>query len=118
MRRLRRVTLALLFVAWLLTGVKEVQPGERAVVRRFGRVLDVQPDAGLWIGFPWPIDRVDLVPVEKVRRVALGYSDPDAADDAPAGQLLSGDRNLVNVRVVVSYTVDAEKVVQHVEQME
>ncbi len=111
--------LGLLLVAWLLTGVKEVWPGERAVVRRFGRVLDVQPRAGLWIGLPWGIDRVDRVPIEQVRRVAVGYRPGDTADeDAPSGQLLTGDRNLVNVRIILNYTVDPEAVVAFLEQSE
>src|SRR5207237_5846009 len=103
-----RGLLALLLVAWLLTGVTEVRPGERAVVRRFGRALDVQPRAGLWIGFPWGIDRVDRVPIEKVRRVAVSYSPLEGIDDTPPGQLLTGDRNLVNVRVVVNWAIDPE----------
>ncbi|MBI1915579.1 MAG: hypothetical protein HYS12_12725 [Planctomycetes bacterium] len=113
-----RGLLALVFVAWLLTGVTEVRPGERAVVRRFGRVLDVQPRAGLWVGFPWGIDRVDRVAVEQVRRVAVGYrvADEGPREETPSGQLLTGDHNLVNVQVVVNYAVDPDAVVDYVEQ--
>src|SRR5947209_6316820 len=113
-----RGLLALLLVAWLLSGVTEVRPGERAVVRRFGRVLDVQPRAGLWVGFPWGIDRIDRVPVEQVRRVAVGYrlEDEGPREETPSGQLLTGDHNLVNVQVVVNYAVDPDTVVDYVEQ--
>ncbi len=114
-----RLVLGFLLAAWLLTGVKEIGPGERAVIRRFGRVLDVQPRAGLWIGLPWGIDRVDRIPIEHVRRVAVGYRPGDTADeDAPPGQLLTGDRNLVNVRIILNYTVDPEAVIAFVEQAE
>ncbi len=114
-----RLALAVLLVAWLLTGVKEVRPGERAVVRRFGRVIDVQEEPGLRVGLPWPMDRVDRVATEQKRRVAVGYQPGNVADeDAPAGQLLTGDRNLVNVRIVLTYTVDPAKVVTFVEQQE
>src|SRR2546423_14517999 len=102
MKRLLRWLLVLLLVGWLLTGVKEVRPGERAVVRRSGRVLDVQPRAGLWIGLPWGIDRVDRIPVEQIRRVDIGYRPGESgADETPAGQLLTGDRNLINVSLVL-----------------
>jgi modulator of FtsH protease HflK len=109
---------ALLLCAWLLTGVKEIRPGERAVVRRFGRVLDVQPP-GLWIGLPWGIDRVDRVAIEQVRSVTIGYrpGDPNL-DDAPPGQLLTGDRNLINVSIIINYTVKPEEVIAYVEQQE
>src|SRR4051794_41006964 len=97
-------------LAYLLTGVASVRPGERAVVRRFGAVV-ATPGPGLWIGLPWGIDRVDRVAVDFVRRVAVGY-DPDADPDAPLppGQLLTGDQNVVNVRVAVDYTVRGDEV--------
>jgi membrane protease subunit HflK len=120
-RWLVRVTAALLLVAWLLTGVTEIRPGEVAVVRRFGRVLDVQPQPGLWVGFPWGIDRVDRVAVEQVRRVSVGYRPDEGVDraeqgDTPPGQLLTGDHNLVNLQVVINYAVDPEGVVDYVLQ--
>ena len=69
MKRVFVALLLLLFAASLLTGVTEVRPGERAVVRRFGRVLDEKPKPGLWIGLPWGIDRVDRVPVDLARQL-------------------------------------------------
>lgn len=99
------VLLALLLGGWLLTGVTQIQPGERAVVRRFGAVV-AQPGPGLWIGLPWGIDRVDRVKVDRVRQARVGY-DPEIDDpgSTPVGQLLTGDHNLVNVGVVVEYAV-------------
>jgi membrane protease subunit HflK len=102
---------------YLLTGVVEVRPGECAVVRRFGRVV-ATPGPGLWVGLPWGMDRVDRVPLNRVRRVAVGYQ-PTEDDNPPAdppGQLLTGDHNLVNVQVVLHYSVDPERVVDFVEQ--
>jgi len=105
MRRWVRYALIAAAVAYLLTGVVPVRPGERAVVRRFGAVA-ATPGPGLWVGLPWGLDRVDRVEVDRVRQVALGYefgADDEAA--LPPGQLLTGDQNLVNVRVVIDYTV-------------
>lgn len=104
--------LVLALGAWLLTGVTQVQPGEVAVVRRFGRVLDDRPRPGLYIGFPWGIDRVDRVAVDRVRRVTLGYAgDSESSDITPAGQLLTGDHNLVNIQAVIDYRVNEDEVV-------
>src|SRR5262245_25590555 len=118
MWRLGRWLIGLLLVGWLLTGVKEIRPGEQAVVRRFGRVLDVQPRAGLWISFPWGIDRVDRIAVEQERRVVVGYraEDESPSEETQPGQLLTGGNNPVNVQVVVNYAVDPEAVVDYVEQ--
>ncbi|MFL5339547.1 MAG: SPFH domain-containing protein [Gemmataceae bacterium] len=105
--------------AYLLTGVAQVRPGERAVVRRFGRVV-AQPAPGLWVGLPWGMDRVDRVPVNFVRRAHIGY-DPEADDNSfmPAGQYLTGDQNLVNVQAAIDYSVgDGDAVVQYVIQQD
>jgi membrane protease subunit HflK len=103
--------------AYLLTGFVQVRPGERAVVRRFGRVVDA-PGPGLWVGLPWGMDRVDRVPVDMVRRVTLGYQPSDDENSQPsvAGQLLTGDHNLVNLQVIIHYTV--HDVVAYLEQAE
>lgn len=117
MRYLFWTVLLLLLAAYLLTGVVQVRPGELAVVRRFGRVVDT-PGPGLWIGLPWGFDRVDRVPVDQVRRVPVGYQ-PDQSDNglvAPPGQLLTGDHNLVNIQVVVDYDVQPHHVVEYVVQ--
>src|SRR5262245_41497824 len=99
---------------YLLTGLVEVRRGERAVIRRFGRVLEQQAKPGLWVGLPWGMDRVDRVEVDTVRTVEVGYKGDDDADAMPAGQLLTGDHNLVNVQVVLSYKVRPEEVVDFV----
>lgn len=110
MRILHWLILVLL-AAYLLTGVVEVRRGERAVVRRFGRVLAQQPEPGLWVGLPWGMDRVDRVEVDTVRSVEVGYKGDEEADAMPSGQLLTGDHNLVNVQVVLYYKVRPEEVV-------
>lgn len=93
-------------IGYLLTGVTQVRPGERALVRRFGRVVD-KPGPGLRIGLPYGMERVDRVPVDLVRRVVVGYEpDADETDQTtPPGQLLTGDHNLVNVQVLLDYSV-------------
>jgi membrane protease subunit HflK len=112
--------LTVLAASYVATGMAEVRPGERAVVRRFGRVLDEKPGAGLWFGLPWGMDQVDRVAIEKVRRVDVGYdsqSDPDSLE-TPAGQLLTGDHNIVNVRATLNYTISEEQVENYVVQMD
>jgi membrane protease subunit HflK len=119
MKKLVYIVPAILLAAYLLTGVARVRPGERAVVRRFGQVV-AQPGPGLWVGFPYGIDRVDRVPVNFVRQVKVGY-DPDADDlsVAPSGQLLTGDQNLVNIAVAIEYSVvDGDAVVQYLLQQD
>jgi membrane protease subunit HflK len=53
------------------------------------------------------MDRVDRIQVDQVQSATFGYrgEDPDVPA-TPEGQYLTGDRNLVNVAVVVNYAVD------------
>ena len=104
---------------YLLTGITQVRPGERALVRRFGRVVD-KPGPGLHIGLPSGMERVDRVPVDLVRRVAIGFQ-PDAGESdqtTPPGQLLTGDYNLVNVQVLLDYSVRDDQLEDYVVQAE
>ena len=118
MRYLLAVVVVLL-VGYLLTAVTVVHPGERAVVRRFGRMLDDQLGPGLHIGYPWGIDRVDRVAIDEWRRVMVGYQPQDFDRNAPAlplGQLVTADHNLVNVLVIIGYHVREEEVADFVVQ--
>jgi membrane protease subunit HflK len=114
------LTLAvLLLLGSLVTGLTQVRPGERVVVRRFGKVA-ATPGPGLFIGWPWGIDRIDRVPVDLVRRVVVGYQ-PDEEEPIqtiPPGQLLTGDHNLVNLQIVIHYSVADKEVVSFIEQGE
>lgn len=96
----RRSALLMLaaLAAYLATGLATVGPRERGVVRRFGRVV-ARPGPGLWVGLPWGCDRLDRVQVGTARQVTVG------ADDPAGVTLLTGDQNLVAVRLVVEYAV-------------
>src|SRR5262245_54948170 len=104
-------SLLVLWTAW--SAVTVVAPGERAVVRRFGRILDDKPGPGLYVGLPWGIDRVQRVAVNLERSVIVGWtSQEDTAEPSvtPPGQLLTGDHNLVNVRAQIHFMVIPEEV--------
>jgi membrane protease subunit HflK len=119
-----RYLLLFALAAYLLTGLAQVRPEERAVVRRFGQVV-ARPGPGLWVGLPWGIDRVDRVPVRTVRQARVGY-EPEAWSDVagtPPGQLLTGDQNLVNVQLVIDYAIgeadaDLDAFVMHQDQVD
>jgi membrane protease subunit HflK len=116
--RILLALIALPVVCSLLTGLKPIKPGQRAVVRRFGQVV-ATPEPGLWIGLPWGVERIDLISVQ-VCRVAVGY-DKDAQepeDTTPRGQYLTGDHNLVNVQAKIDYAVDESNLVDFVEQQD
>ena len=111
---MRRYLLAIAAVVFVFvtaaTALTQVQPGERAVVRRFGRILPDHPAPGLHVGWPWGIDRVDRVPIGSVRRVEVGFRDIGETASTPPGQMLTGDHNLINVRADIDYVVREDEI--------
>lgn len=83
----------LLFAIYLLSGFYVVSPGETVVVRRFGAVIE-QGGPGLHYRLPAPIERVDVVASDQIRRMTL-----------PQMQMLSGDENLISVRASLHFVV-------------
>jgi len=105
------ISLAFLpIAAYVLSGVYVVNPGEAAVVRRFGVVIQRRVEEGLHYRLPWPIDRVDIVNVATVRRESVGVTEPTGEDhihDEPMTRFraLTGDTNIIDVEVIVQYQV-------------
>ena len=93
MRRLLLAAGALVALAWPLSGVFLVDHGDNAVIFRLGRVKRID-GPGAHLRLPWPLERHEVVSVSEVRRVASGKR-----------RLLTGDTNLVDIDLVVQYTV-------------
>ena len=88
-------------VATAVMGFFKVGPGEKGVVRRFGAEHRlVEP--GLAFALPF-VEAYDVVNVEAVRRVEVGFRGDEARPDEAL--MLTGDENIVEVRMVVQYRV-------------
>jgi membrane protease subunit HflK len=104
-----------LLVVTVASAVTEIKPGERGVVRRFGRII-ATPGPGLYIGLPWGIDRVDRERIGRERRATVGFDAAKGEDETkvPEGLLLTGDHNLINIQIVIGYTLEEEEVARFV----
>jgi len=102
-----------LFGIYLLTGIYIVNPGEQAVIRRFGAVLPSPVNEGIHYRLPYPMDQVQKVNVDEVRRADVGMNLPEHmhTNDTPEPiELLTGDENIITSEVIVHYKVkDAAK---------
>lgn len=95
-----------ILLAWLATGIFVVQPDEQVVVRRFGRAQALPREPGAHFGLPWGLDGIHRLKPREVKRVVIGPTDlADKAVGASPSQVLTGDRNLVNVRATAQYSV-------------
>ena len=83
---------------YVASGLYVVAPGEAAVVRSFGAVAPFTAGPGLHYRWPWPVGREDIVGTRQVRQRQVGPS-----------LVLTGDNNLVSVRLSVHYRVSDAK---------
>lgn len=84
--------IALAVVVWLATGFYTVDDAERGVVLRFG-AYSKTVDPGLHWRIPWPVDSVELVNINEIRRFNHET------------QMLTKDENIIDVSVNVQYKV-------------
>ncbi len=107
----RIVIAALVLIA--LTGVYKVDSSEVAVVLRFGRLTGTTQSSqikqpGLHFAFPYIIDEVIKIPVQKVQEttVKTHYTKDTKSENVKnVGYVITGDSNLVQIKAVVKYKI-------------
>ena len=106
------VIAVLIVGAWLASGFFIVSPGEQGIVRQFGKKIRVA-SAGLNWRMPWPVDKVDIVNVEQVRRIEVGFGMQGRENSEFSrrtggrsdAMMLTGDENMVEAQIIVQYKV-------------
>lgn len=105
------IPIAIVLAIWLLSGVYQVGPGERGVVRMFGARVLGEAGPGLHYHIPWPIQQVDVVNVEAVRTAEIGFTTigprgvQEPREVLAEALMLTGDENVVNIHAIVQYRV-------------
>lgn len=114
-RGVQIASLLLLVAAWLATGIYNVAPNQRGVVRFGGRLVDGDVPPGIHYAWPWPLGRVDRPNATGIRRVVIGLSPEDrllieqgdmqAIAGSPQTDVLTADINILKASMVVQYQV-------------
>jgi len=97
-----------ILLLWILSGAYVVQTDRQAVVTRFGAVVEPRVLPGVHYALPWPIDRVTRLKVRQLQRLVIGGEAADMVlgrTQPLASQFLTGDQNIIQMRVVVQYSV-------------
>lgn len=100
---------ALIVIVWAASGVYTINPGEQAALRLFGKVQ--QPtvaDTGLHWWWPGPVGKKDVLLVNEVRRMELGFRGAEGVLDSTVSDealMISGDLSIVDVSMVVQYDI-------------
>lgn len=101
---------------WLASGFYVVNPGEHAVIQRFGAWARTQAEPGLGYHLPSPIETATLVNVQEIRKMSIGYvegytrSGSSARQDIPEESLmLTSDRNIVDLDMVIQWNIKSSE---------
>jgi membrane protease subunit HflK len=104
--RLAPLVGGVLLLIWLASGIYIVDPGEQGVVRMFGREFD-RTSPGLRYRLPAPIQAVDIINLQAVRRAEVGFrtSSGQPVRIPNEALMLTGDENIVDLQLIVQYRV-------------
>lgn len=98
-------------VVYFGSGFYIVKPNEQAVVKRFGKVIEVV-DPGPHYRLPFPIDSVDKAEVTKIHRIEIGFTSTAGGGyrSIPREALmLTGDENIISIDMIVQYKISSLK---------
>ncbi len=95
-------------VLWGASGFYTIDQADRGVVTRFGEYVETT-EAGLHWHLPYPIESVEVVNVEQIRNVEIGYRSGLDGQGMRAidreSLMLTQDENIVDLKLAVQYRV-------------
>jgi membrane protease subunit HflK len=94
------------FLLWLGSGFYIIQEGQAAAILRFGEFRYMVEAAGFKWRMPYPIETAELVDVQRLRQVEVGYR-TNVRNKVPRESLiLTGDQAIVDLQFAVQYRIN------------
>jgi membrane protease subunit HflK len=98
----------LLALVWLASGFYIVDTGQRGVVLRFGKYIETTQPGPNW-HIPWPIESREVVNIDQVRTVEIGYRNNVKNEMLRESLMLTDDENIVDLQFAVQYLIKDPK---------
>ncbi|MFN3544525.1 MAG: FtsH protease activity modulator HflK [Thiobacillus sp.] len=96
------ILIGVLALVWLASGFYIVDTGQRGVVLRFGKYVETTDPGPRW-HLPWPIESREIVNVDQVRTVEIGYRNNVRSKVLKESLMLTEDENIVDLQFAVQY---------------
>jgi len=96
--------LGLIVVVWVASGFYIVYEGQRGVVLRFGKYSATTMPGPRW-HLPYPIESAEVVNLDQVRTVEIGYRNNGKSPVLKESLMLTDDENIVDVQFAVQYVL-------------
>jgi len=91
-----------LFLVWVASGFYIVDTGQRGVVLRFGKYVETTDPGPRW-HLPWPIESREIVNLDQVRTVEIGYRNTVKNKVLRESLMLTDDENIIDLQFAVQY---------------
>ena len=97
---------------WAASGFYVVNPGENAVIQRFGAWQTTKSEPGLGYHLPAPIETKTVLNVEEIRNLNIGFAEGLTRSrtwrrrELPEESLmLTSDRNIVDLHLIIQWNI-------------
>lgn len=98
---------------WICTGIVQVESYQTAAVYRLGVLKESALAPGIHLTFPWPIDKIETIDTDQIKKITIGYNSVENTDNIWTGthgvneyKLLLGSGNeLVSINLRVEYKI-------------
>ena len=94
--------LGALVLVWVASGFYIVDTGQRGVVLRFGKYVETTEPGPRW-HLPWPIESREIVNIDQVRTVEIGYRNNVRSKVLKESLMLTDDENIIDLQFAVQY---------------
>lgn len=94
---------------WLASGFYIVQEGQASVVLRFGEYKQMIDRAGFTWRMPYPIETNEIVNVQQLRTVEVGYRNGVRNKTLRESLMLTQDQSIVDMQFTVQYRIGDTK---------
>jgi membrane protease subunit HflK len=89
---------------WIGSGFYIVDAGQRGVVLRFGKFVEATQPGPRW-HMPFPVESVELVNLNQVRTVEVGYRENVGNKKLQESLMLTDDENIIDIQFAVQYVL-------------
>jgi membrane protease subunit HflK len=97
-----------LLLVWVASGFYIVDTGQRGVVLRFGKFAETTEPGPRW-HLPWPIESREIVNVDQVRTIEIGYRNNVKSKVLRESLMLTDDENIIDLQFAVQYILKDPK---------
>ena len=92
---------------WASSGFFIVPEGQTAAIMRFGKFTQLTDRAGFKWRMPYPIEQHEMVNVQQLRQVEVGYRNNVKTKVLKESLMLTDDENIIDIQFAVQYRLSS-----------